>query len=72
MKRGFGNVGYWCSQTCRKCGNLSLCEHNLLDASVRPMNVCTGIGGDCNSGEKFNCSSDACLPISALETKEEV
>ncbi len=60
MKRGFGDIRAGkCVQTCQRCHCTNLCEHNLRDASISPMNVCSGIGGDCNSGEKFSCI--ACL-----------
>lgn len=69
--RGFGVVGYWCNQTCKRCGRLSLCEHNLKDASVNPMNVCTGRGGDCLHGEKFSCVADEtiCEPLMVTKRK---
>lgn len=54
---GEGRVGQHCHRVCGVCGCGSLCEHNQSDASMNPMNVCTGYGfkGQCNSGEKFSC-----------------
>lgn len=73
MKTGFGNVRAGrCIQRCSICNQHSLCEHNLRDASIAPMNVCSGIGGDCNNGEKFVCTSEYCQSmVSRRGEKEE-
>jgi len=46
------NTGNWCWSKC-ECGELVLCEHNMLDTSME-MNACSGIGGICNLGDAFS------------------
>ena len=55
MERAYNEVGPWCRQVCDICGEYGLCEHNQADASICPMNVCTGIGGKCCVGSKWSC-----------------
>lgn len=59
MKHVYNEVGLWCRQTCKICGEYGLCEHNQADASILPAFVCTGIGGSCNKGSKWHCGTSS-------------
>ena len=52
-------VGDWCYQKCKKCGEHSICEHNLVDASRNPAFVCAISDREvCNKGNKFSHNCD--------------
>ncbi len=74
MKRGEGIVGKHCYASCSVCGNYHLCEHNQSDASVKPRNVCTGLGfkGVCDNGQYFSCGENKDMRIVTTPQTERI
>jgi hypothetical protein len=47
MKYIWNETGDWCFRN-------GLCQHNLSDAPMIKRNVCSGLGGICNKGDKHS------------------